>query len=77
MLAVYGFRLMIFRSFGQHLSKRSVNDNIKVRNYNVSIQIDSEIAHVPLGELHNFYVMQRVCVVQYSDCDINNIFGSL
>jgi hypothetical protein len=36
---VYGFRLTIFRPFGEHLSKRSVVDNGKVTSYNVASRI--------------------------------------
>jgi hypothetical protein len=39
MFPVYGFRLTIFRPFGEHLSLRGVVDNFKVTNYNVASRI--------------------------------------
>jgi hypothetical protein len=39
MFPVYGFRLTIFRPFGEHLSLRDVADNFKVTNYNVASRI--------------------------------------
>jgi hypothetical protein len=44
MFPVYGFRLTIFRPFGEHISWRGVVDNFKITSYNVASYMNGELA---------------------------------
>jgi hypothetical protein len=67
---VYGFRLTIFRPFGEHISWRGVVDNFKITSYNVASRIIYEWGTCTgairrLGfEIINIEIMQHVFVIK-------------